>query len=401
MDGAQRDAGLAVQRGDLADDMLDECEAGLQARIDHVVVVQLRRLVDGAVVEVVEQVFRRVPFAGGLEPMVARLHGLHRRAGMARHFDLGDHVDMARGGVAQDLDVIGAGVVAGTGRVVRIAAGAVGRLQADTRLGAVAAHRADGSELRQAGDLQPPAFVVGEMEMEGIELVARHQVEQLEHSLFCVEVAADVQLEAAIRKTRRADDGQLGQIDAAGTRQRHQVPQRLQAVGHAGGAVADNGDAAVGLDGQAVCFRRGLAGNHADAQAQFRYATGCGRYGGCGREQGARESGLRFQRSRRDYPGRRRQMQPAEALLQPQRRRKQRRQRLRRQQIGVVITAVGIPRRDDGFGAATALIKLFRTFDGEQFVVRDVLPHLGRAVVDNIRAARRFRQLDDQVGMNV
>src|SRR5437773_11566345 len=66
------------------------------------------------------------------------------------------------------------------------------------RIGRVAASSAQRGELGEARNLDPPALVVREMEMEDIELVAGDEVERAQHGGLRMEVAGDVEHEPAV-----------------------------------------------------------------------------------------------------------------------------------------------------------------------------------------------------------
>src|SRR2546429_9594508 len=128
-------------------------------RSHDVVVVALRRGVHRAVVRVVEPVLR------------VRLHGPDRGARVTRHLELGDHLDVPRRRVAQDLDVVRAGKEAAAPGPIDGGARAERGRPMSVRVGWVAASSAHRGELGEARDLDPPALGARGVEMEDIELV--------------------------------------------------------------------------------------------------------------------------------------------------------------------------------------------------------------------------------------
>ncbi len=68
---------------------------------------------------------------------------------------------------------------------------------------------ADLGQLRQARDLDAPAFIVGQAKVQHVELHGRHLVNQLLHGLRASEVAGHVGLHAAVFKARRILDAHL------------------------------------------------------------------------------------------------------------------------------------------------------------------------------------------------
>ena len=93
--------------------------------------------------------------------------------------DLGNDLDEALGGVGDD-----AGVVLG------------GEVAAWTAVDV--ARPTDFGEQRPAGHRQPPSLVVGEMEMEDVDLVQRDQIDVAEHVVDAEEVAGDVEHRPAV-----------------------------------------------------------------------------------------------------------------------------------------------------------------------------------------------------------
>ena len=81
------------------------------------------------------------------------------------------------------------------------------------RVGRVTAARAHRGQLRQARDLNPPAFVIGKVDMKDVELVASEEIERAQDQWLRVEVAGDVEHEAAIAETRSVDDSDRRQCD--------------------------------------------------------------------------------------------------------------------------------------------------------------------------------------------
>ena len=116
------------------------------------------------------------------------------RERVARHLDLGDHGHVARRRVGDDL----AHLVLRVEAAVRRPVADVGRkVLRDHRLLAAAA---DLSEARILLDLDPPALVLGEMPVERVELVERHEVDVALDERDRLEVAPDVEMQTAIRE---------------------------------------------------------------------------------------------------------------------------------------------------------------------------------------------------------
>ena len=108
VDVAQGHARLTVNRHELADHALDEAVRRLECRVHHVVVIALGRGVHRAIVRVVQPV------------LLVGLHRLDRGARVARHLDFGNHLDVPRRRIAQDLEVVRAGIEAAAPRPVHV-----------------------------------------------------------------------------------------------------------------------------------------------------------------------------------------------------------------------------------------------------------------------------------------
>ena len=236
MDGAQGRARLAMQRNHGVDHTLDEGVGRGQARIHDIVGIELGRAVLRLVVRVAQQVATRALSVALLQLVKAAFHGFDGGAGMTRHFNLGDDLDMARRRVAEDFNVVGSAVMATAVSVRRIRPGAVSRLQVRARIQRVTAPRAHLDQFRQAGDVKAPAFVVGQVQMEFVQLVARHQIKQTQQCRLGLEVARHIELHTAVAETRRVADFHGRQRDALRhwPRQRQQLAQRLQTACYCG-----------------------------------------------------------------------------------------------------------------------------------------------------------------------
>ena len=157
-----------------------------------------------------------------------------RRLCVAGHLDLRHHRHAAFGGVGHHPAHLRLGVVAGAG-------GAVGA-RAVVRQGSGGAPRTDLGEPRAGADLDPPALVVGQMPVQRVVLVQRHQVDQLLDERHREKVARHVEVQAAPGKPRMVDnvDGRQrgGRVRFAGAGVRRRRPsqklaQRLRAPQHA------------------------------------------------------------------------------------------------------------------------------------------------------------------------
>src|SRR6267154_6703667 len=99
----------------------------------------------------------------------------------------------------------------------------------------MAASRAQRRELGKTRQLDPPALVVREMDVEGIDLVAREQIERPQYHGLRMEVAGDVEHESAIAKARCVDHANRREIDPSPTPRRwpggrQHAAQRLETV---------------------------------------------------------------------------------------------------------------------------------------------------------------------------
>ena len=122
---------------------------------------------------------------------------------MTGHLDLGHHPDVPLGGILDDVANVGRREIFG--------------LAVD--------ERADLRQLGISGDFQPPSFIIGQMELEDVELVRRHLVHDFEQRLLAEKVAALVDQEAAPAKPRRIVD-----LHVRNRAFEDQLPKRLRAV---------------------------------------------------------------------------------------------------------------------------------------------------------------------------
>ena len=203
---AQRHAGALVGGHQFVDDFLDEGVSGLQRRVHHIVGEVLHRRVDGPILGFTQQVpsgARAVARRGQApEPGVHRLDGC---AGVAWHLDLGNDFDVAGGGVLQDFNVVLLGEVAAAKRSIDLWPRPIRRRQEVDGIQGVAPAGAHVREFGKAGDLEAPALIVGDMEVQRIELVPTHQVEHAQHGLLGLEVPCHVQVKPAVTEPGRID----------------------------------------------------------------------------------------------------------------------------------------------------------------------------------------------------
>src|SRR3954452_2576060 len=124
---------------------------------------------------------------------------------MAGHVEGRDDLDAPRLRRLEDLDVIARGEEAVDGGV---AVGTCAQFWKQTAgLGwVVTAVPANLCQLGQACNLQPPSFVVAEVQVQLVELVAAHLPDDLEHFGLAVEVARQIDVEPAKAEARRVVD---------------------------------------------------------------------------------------------------------------------------------------------------------------------------------------------------
>ena len=134
--------------------------------------------------------------------------GAHEGVAVAGHVDLGNHHDMALRAPGDELPDFPLGVELA--------------LVADLVLGR--------GQLGMGRDLEPPSDVLGEVEVEDVHLVARHDVDPLPHEPEGNEVAAHVEHDAAHGEGGPVDDRATGQGRFAAT-PRRELPQGLGSIG--------------------------------------------------------------------------------------------------------------------------------------------------------------------------
>ena len=224
--------------------------------------------------------------------------GVDGGLGVAGHVDLRDHRDVPLGGVGDDL----ADVVLGEEAAVRAPVEHRWPARADLALGPPGALL---GQLRVAADLDPPALVVGQVQVQHVELVHREEVDEPEDLALGLEVPGDVEHGPAPAETGGVGDTHGGQSPSAGGLAHgcvavgvdgQELAQGLRSVEDTGGVVADD-DGALGVHDQPVALLSQTGGGvHAqsdprvllvaDAQgepgrgAEFSPQPGQGRAGG-------------------------------------------------------------------------------------------------------------------------
>ena len=131
---------------------------------------------------------------------------------MAGDVDLRDHGDPVRRRVGDDPRVVG----------VRVEAAL-----AAADLGRGAGHR----QLRPGVDLQPPALVVGQVQVQDVELVERGEVDEAQDVVDAEEVARDVEHDAAPGVARARPRSRSGTDVAPELAQRRARPRTAGLVG--------------------------------------------------------------------------------------------------------------------------------------------------------------------------
>ena len=253
----------------------------------------------------------------------------------------------------------------------------------------MAAPGAKAGQLGNGDDLDAPAFVIGQMQVQLVQLVARHQVEQSEHRSLRLKITRHIKHHAAIFEARRIDQVHCLELQTFRrlTRQRQDAAQRLQTAIQAGGTGACQQQTSALIDRQFIGFSLCLAGNHADAQAQSRLGGGAASGSKMRAEQFGGERCFTLQARRSDDSWQRAPMQLTCGAFELQRRREYRWQRLDRQVGNALIAG---EQRLRGHQRRVGRPELFSASRRQQLVVGDRQANLGFAVVDKIRRLRRF-----------
>ena len=180
MEHAEGLARLLMHLDDLVDHRRDERVRGLPAHADDVVRIPLCRSIDRRIVRIDQPVLLGLGLlALGHEPPIAVFHRLDRSTGVPRHVHLGDDLDVPRVGVADEVDVLLAGVEAASVSDGRIGkrAGTVRRVQELRVVQGVTAERSDLRQFRQFLDLDAPALILREVDVQRVQLVERHDIQ--------------------------------------------------------------------------------------------------------------------------------------------------------------------------------------------------------------------------------
>src|SRR5439155_19187439 len=104
-----------------------------------------------------------------------------RGARVTRHLDLGNHLDVPRRRVAHNLDVVRMRKEPAAPWSIDQWSRSKRGLKMPVRVRRVAASGSDRRQLGQTRDLDAPAFIVGEVDVKDIELVAREEIERAQH----------------------------------------------------------------------------------------------------------------------------------------------------------------------------------------------------------------------------
>ena len=138
---------------------------------------------------------------------------------------------MSRRRVADNLDVVGVRKESTAERPAHLGTRTKRGLQEFARVECMAAPSAHRRQVGKARDLDAPPLVIREMHVEDVELVAGHQVERAQHRGLGMEVARDVEHEAAVAEARRVHDAECRQYEPAARRWwRQQSAQGLETV---------------------------------------------------------------------------------------------------------------------------------------------------------------------------
>ena len=211
----QRHAGLLVQGDDPVEDFVQERVGGREGDVQGVVREILRRDILGGVLRFGQQVG---PVPGRPGPVVHRLDG---GAGVSRGVELRNHADPALPGVAEQVDVVGLRIIAvgGRFRIVPVQRAAEARHHGVLFVDAAillqfrnAPECPVGGEFGKTVNLHAPALVVPQVEVQVVQLVVGHDVQEPLHVLFPGEVPAYIQHDAAVGKVRAVLDDRGGNL---------------------------------------------------------------------------------------------------------------------------------------------------------------------------------------------
>ena len=197
MEGLERRPRLLVHRGERIDDGIDEAIGRGQADVERVVVIMLDAAIFGRVRRIDQAIgvgLRRL--ARGQQARVANLHRLDRGAAVTRHIDRRNDLDLPRRCRLHDRDIVGGSQVT-IDRARPVGTGAELRQQARLFLQVVAPFRPDLGQFGQRRNLDPPAFVVGEMEVQLVQLIRRHRLDQFQDLVAAMEIAAQIDVQPA------------------------------------------------------------------------------------------------------------------------------------------------------------------------------------------------------------
>ena len=157
---------------------------------------------------------------------------------MRREFDLGNHLNITGRSISHDLpDVILRIITAiGPGRPLRNVA-PVAEFPPLEPVG-LRPESSEPGQQRIPVDLNAPAAVVGQVQVEDIKLVTCHFIEYLENLFFGKEMARNVEMDTPVAETRI-----IGNLHTRDTFCREQLQQRLPGIEQPGGVGRGDPDA--------------------------------------------------------------------------------------------------------------------------------------------------------------
>ncbi len=215
--------------------------------------IALGRSEHALVVIVPQHILASSHAVGSNELAIAVEHGHLGSPCVAGSLNLGNNAHTTLVGIAQQLHKLAAGKIAvgALREVVGIAVAVEYLSQVAILVESASAARSHLGKFGKAGNLESPCLVVGEMELVGVDLIIRQQVDKLFNAVVWDEVAGDVEHKAAVMEVGSIGHCRIGQftplrvVDGRDERL-HTVEQTgLARTGDSDGTVVDH--KAVGL----------------------------------------------------------------------------------------------------------------------------------------------------------
>ena len=247
MDDLELQAGFFIHLLQLLDHAVDEAVNVVAGDIEHVIMEALCRRIDRSVFIVPQAELLGSGIIDG-----ATLHRHDGGTGMSGGLNLGDDTHTMGPSIFQEINELGTREIAVStlGLVIGVAVARDGLSHEILLIKGTTAARSHLRQLGEARNFKSPTFIIGEVELQGIELIIGHQVDESVQILTLSHIIArDVKHQTSVTEVGPVNDKAILQAVALAMVQGGDESQH--AVDQGGLSSAQDGDFAV-MDTQAV-----------------------------------------------------------------------------------------------------------------------------------------------------